>query len=266
MKLDAKWFFIPYLLNNLSSYILRRNKLPKVKSKIRKNHTKSFINTGTPFLIVGIFTIFYTKISEVMLGNLTDYRELAIFNVAITLGFAWTFVPHSLGLTFLTKALQAKKEEERLSNYSIILLLVCITSLPFILIISFFSPFIIDVLFNEEYSLAADLLPLLAISSLLSVLNVISNRIIGFYDGGGKYLYKKVFICSLVSIISSYFFITHFGIMGAAYSVVTLELISLTIGNYIFKKGMIFKLHINIFNINMLKQGFNKLTSITKKS
>ncbi|WP_441002129.1 oligosaccharide flippase family protein [Pseudocolwellia agarivorans] len=261
-KVDAKWFFIPYFLNNLCSYILRRKQLPKAQFKNKEYFKKSFIKSGSPFLIVAVFTIFYTKISEIILGNLTNYSELAIFNVALTLGFAWTFVPTSIGFSFLTKVLLSDEETERVVGYSIILLLVFISSLPFLIIIYYFSPLILSILFSQEYSFASEILPLLSLSSLLSVLGVINNRIIGLYEGGGQYLYKKVFICSLLSIVCSYILITNLGIIGAVYSVIFLEFTSLTVGNYFFRNGFIFKLHLNMFNLKIFKQCIHKMHSL----
>jgi len=46
----------------------------------------------------------------------------------------------------------------------------------------------------------------------------------------------------------------YFGIYGAAYSVLFIETISLTIMNYFFHNGIILKMHLGAFNLkNILK-------------
>ncbi|EHK4783378.1 oligosaccharide flippase family protein [Vibrio parahaemolyticus] len=238
-SVSPKLFFIPYLINNFLCYLLRKNKMDKGDNvPVNKRYALHFIQSGKLFLFSSLLTLAYTKANDIILTATTSYSNLAIYNVALTLSFAWTFIPLSIGTSYLTRAIETKIDDDFVNLHRYML----ISSLPILIGLYFLSDFIVELLFDESYSSAKEILFILSISSFLSTLNVVNNRIIGAFNGD-KYLTKKIIICSIISVGISFIFIDSFGLIGAAYASLFSELLSLTIGNYFFKNKSILNYH-----------------------
>ena len=105
---------------------------------------------------------------------------------------------------------------------------------------SFFSESIIAITFGKDYMTSSSLIPFLSVSSVFAIMGSVSYRII-INQGGYSFLMKKMAVMAIVSVSLSYLLINKYGLSGAVYSVLIVELISATFANYFFKKGMIFK-------------------------
>ncbi|MBU3016149.1 oligosaccharide flippase family protein [Paraglaciecola agarilytica] len=237
------YFFLPYLVNNYVSYKLRITKLPKSKLN-SKRYNKAYFTMGKGFVLTAFFTIIYSKVNEILLVRFFDYSYLAIFNVSLTLAFAWSFIPTAFGTSYITKAIDLKPISSRVFSFAFVNVLMVIISIPILLFIYFYSTDIVTFLFEKDYYKAAEILPVLSVSCLFSSLGVINNRIIGSFKGGSKYLYRKVIFCSVFSLILGYFMIGRYGLFGASYALFLTELLSLTLGNYFFKSGLILTIHL----------------------
>jgi len=60
---------------------------------------------------------------------------------------------------------------------------------------------------------------------------------------GYFFLSIKMIISCILSIITGYFLIKNYGVMGAAYNIVLVEMISATFLDYFYKRGFILKIH-----------------------
>lgn len=247
-SVSPKFFFIPYFIYNLSCYYNRKRKAEVVniqRGRSSRKYALCFFQSGKYFFASSLLTLAYTKANDIILIMTTSYANLAVYNVAMTLSFAWTFIPLSIGTSYLSKAIESKGDSDFIKLHRYML----ISSVPFLIVIYLLSGFIIDLLFHANYSSAKEILFILSVSSFLSTLNVVNNRIIGAF-GGGSYLTKKIILCSISSLLISFSLIEKFGLMGAAYACLITELFNLTIGNYFFKPKFIFSYHFkSIFGV-----------------
>ncbi|WP_172903767.1 polysaccharide biosynthesis C-terminal domain-containing protein, partial [Escherichia coli] len=69
------------------------------------------------------------------------------------------------------------------------------------------------------------------------------------FKSGFSFLSLKMMLTMLLSIPSAYFLTKEYGIYGAAISTIITEFLSLTLMNYLFRNGIIFKLHYKMFFI-----------------
>lgn len=65
---------------------------------------------------------------------------------------------------------------------------------------------------------------------------------------GYGFLSKKMFLVFIINIPLSYCLIRQYGIMGAAYSTLLTELLSLTLLNYVFRRGVVLQMHLRSLN------------------
>ncbi|HHI5025611.1 TPA: hypothetical protein ACP5VK_004732, partial [Vibrio parahaemolyticus] len=133
---------------------------------VNKRYALHFIQSGKLFLFSSLLTLAYTKANDIILTATTSYSNLAIYNVALTLSFAWTFIPLSIGTSYLTRAIETKIDDDFVNLHRYML----ISSLPILIGLYFLSDFIVELLFDESYSSAKEILFILSISSFLSTL------------------------------------------------------------------------------------------------
>lgn len=250
---------LPIILTTMIPFIIRLIFTPKVKSiknKNKRRYNKYLIATGIPLVISTVSMTIYSRVNQFSLSYFSGNYELGIYSVALTLGTAWVFVGNALAISFLSKIYSEKDEELALQKTSGLISSVFIVLSAFPIFFMLFGKFIILKLYGVDYIKSYDLLIILCFSTVITSLGFISNRYIVKLSGY-SYLSKKTLIILLLSIPISVMMVYFFGIYGAAYSVLIIELVSLTIMNYFFKNGIVLKMHIgalNLKNITKLKQ------------
>ncbi|UMV13540.1 polysaccharide biosynthesis C-terminal domain-containing protein [Klebsiella pneumoniae] len=98
--------------------------------------------------------------------------------------------------------------------------------------------------YGDEFSGAYLPLVILCLSTTVAGLGGVSTRYIVRHSGY-LFLSKKMLFTLLVSIVFSIPLIYFYGIIGAAIATLLTEIVSLTIFNYPFKKGLILDLHLS---------------------
>uniref|UniRef100_UPI0014852E94 polysaccharide biosynthesis C-terminal domain-containing protein n=1 Tax=Escherichia coli TaxID=562 RepID=UPI0014852E94 len=93
-----------------------------------------------------------------------------------------------------------------------------------------------------------DLMLILCINTLFSCMGPVASKFI-IFKSGFSFLSLKMMLTMLLSIPSAYFLTKEYGIYGAAISTIITEFLSLTLMNYLFRNGIIFKLHYKMFFI-----------------
>ncbi|HBY1083255.1 TPA: hypothetical protein MIP63_27310, partial [Klebsiella pneumoniae] len=114
-----------------------------------------------------------------------------------------------------------------------------------------FGKKVILLLYGEQYVNSYGIIIILCISTVITAMGFISNRYIVRLSGY-KYLSKKTLLVLGLSIPISTTMVYFFGVYGAAYSVLIVEFLSLTIMNYFFNHGVILKVHRGAFNLKKI--------------
>jgi O-antigen/teichoic acid export membrane protein len=244
------WFVIPFLINNLLLYYFRRKNTIVNRKKLTRNVRKVFFQRGKYFFYAGLFAFVYTKINDFVLASLLGLDSVGLLNVAVTLGYSFTFIPIALGNTYINKCL---KSSDINGNFVFVNFIMIISYFPLIVMFFFFGEYLVSFLLGNQYLAISDFLWLMATSGLLSSLGVINSRFMGNIEGGSRYLFLKVAVCSVISIPLSYYLIGKYGFGGAVFSMLTIELLSLTLLNYFFNNGLIAKLHLFLLRVNVKK-------------
>nr|WP_245837064.1 oligosaccharide flippase family protein [Paraferrimonas sedimenticola] len=243
---EVLWFVVPYFVAGSVSYVLKRKYAGIVRVRNNRLYSAYLITNGKYFAIAGVMAFLYTKISEILLGTLLGFEESGIFGVGVTIGFAATFFPLSIGHALLSKGLA---ENDLSSKFVVSNFLMIVSFLPVIIILGLFGEYLVDQFLGKQYSVLGNYIWLFSLIGLCSVLSVINNRYIGTFSNGSKYLIKKVILAALIAPITSYFLIIRFGLAGAIYSLLLVEFLQLTIFNYPFRSGLLLKQHFRIFRV-----------------
>ncbi len=234
--------FIPYLLRKIYFY-KTSNLIPIISNK--KKYSKYLFLTGGSLVLSTLSIVLYTQISNIFLAKYVSFSDLAIYNVSLTLGGAWGFVNAALITSYFSKIYVIQDEVQESKYLKQIHWIVMGISTAVCVAVLLLGEWIIQQLYGVVYLESAKILPYIVLATMLSSLGTISYRYMIKFNGY-QYLSVKMLLMSMLSIPLSYLLIKCYGVLGAALCFILVEFISLTIANYLFKNGLVLKMHLNI--------------------
>ena len=254
-ELEYAYLAIPIVLVTLIPYLLKRywfNRSLKTPILNQQKYRKYYFLAGGSLVISSLAVSFYTQITSLMLAKLTSLKDLGIYAVAVTLGTAWSFINFAVITSVLSKIY---REKDHYASYVMVAklnLVILAVSLFVVAVLGVLGQWIIEILYGAAYQDAYKLLIVLALSTMLSGLGTIAARLM-VKEESYAYISKKMLFVALSALPISYGMIYVYGLIGAAYSVFIIELLSLTVFNYFYKDGLIFKIHLFPFFKHSLK-------------
>ena len=250
-KMPVHYFTIPIIIIPLIPYIMRfiyfkyTTKI-KENSKVAGIYNRHMLYAGGALILSSLSADIYTQISSIFLTKIMSYSYLGIYSVALTIGGAWSFIVLSLVTSFFSKIYSEKNEitvEKLLIKINRIVILLSLIALGGFYL---FGGYFIHLLYGDNYMDSVNIIPIIIIGTMFSSLGTICYRYM-IKESGYSYLAKKMILCCILTIPLSWLMISSFGINGAAYCFLTVEILSCTLLNYFFRNKTIIKMHLNIF-------------------
>ena len=133
--------------------------------------------------------------------------------------------------------------------------LIIFISLVVVMMLALLGQWLINLLYGNAYQDAYELIVILGLATLCSGLGTVAARLM-VKEESYRYISRKMMCVAITSLPISYIMIYLFELKGAAYSVLIIELLSLTFFNYFYKNGLIFKIHFFPFFKNSLKSKY----------
>nr|WP_233593026.1 oligosaccharide flippase family protein [Pantoea deserta] len=240
--------FVPYVMRLI--YFKHTAEI-KQSSKGTGTYSRYMLYTGSALILSTLATDIYTQISSIFLAKVLSYSALGIYSVALTLGNAWSFIVLALITSFFSKIYSEKDQiavDKLLMKINRMAILLSLFALGGF---ALFGEFFIRLLYGESYMEAVKIIPVIIIGTMFSSLGTICYRYI-IKESGYNYLAKKMVLCCLLTVPLSWVMINTFGINGAAYCFLLVEILSCTLLNYFFRNKTIAKMHLNIFKLREL--------------
>ena len=252
-KLPVYTFTIPIVVIPLLPYLMRLvyfHYTTQIKASSRGGgvYNRYMLSTGGALILSSLSADIYTQISGIFLANILSYADLGIYSVALTLGGAWSFVVLALITSFFSKIYGEKEPltiEKLLIKINRIVILFSLIALGGFWLV---GEWVIHLLYGDQYLAAVTITPIIIVGTMFSSLGTICYRYM-IKESGYGYLAKKMFLCCLLTVPLSWLMIHAFGIKGAAYCFLAVELLSCTFLNYFFRDKTIFKMHLSIFKM-----------------
>lgn len=246
-------FIFPILLEGFisykwKSYAFKKNLDNFNVINVKESNCKDYIKTGFPFLISTLMSLIYVKINDITLKHVFDFSTLGIYTTGYVLANAWTFFPLSVGISLLSRAIRTGT----VSGIAFVYFSMISISFPILITLYFISDKIVLLIYGVAYAKVISILFVLSFTALLSSLNIINNRYISSLPNGSKYIMRKQIVMTILSIPLTYIFITSYGLDGAVYAAITVELLGLTIANYFYRGVCIHRTHLDILNIKKM--------------
>lgn len=254
-EMNYAFLAVPIVMTALIPFLLKKyifNKSQKIKTINFKNYRKYYFGAGGALVLSTLAVTLYTQITSLMLATLTSTRELGIYAVAVALGMSWAFINASIITSVLSKIYREKSRYQSYVMIAKLNVIIVITSLLIVTILAFFGQWIVNFLYGNAYEDAYELIVILGLATLCSGLGTVAARLL-VKEESYRYLSKKMICVAISALPISYIMIYLFGLKGAAYSVLIIEFLSLTLFNYFYKNGLIFKIHFFPFFKDVLK-------------
>jgi len=183
-------------------------------------------------LALSVFIIsVYTKIDQVMIGNMLDSTQVGIFSVAITLSGAWLFVPTIFVSTFMPYFVKLRETDKAMYH----LRLTQLYSLMFWIgasagiVVIFFGDEIIRLLYGDVYVGAYEAL-IFNVWNGIFISQAIARGIWLISENLQRYrLYNNIFAVFL-NVVANLILIPKYGISGAAVA----TLLTQGLGTWVF--------------------------------
>ncbi|WP_312239615.1 oligosaccharide flippase family protein [Pantoea sp.] len=250
-ELPVYYFTIPIIIIPLIPYIMRLIYFKytteiKESSKGAGMYNRHMLYTGGALILSSLSADIYTQISSIFLANILSYSKLGVYSVSLTIGGAWSFIVLALITSFFSKIYSEKdqiKVDKLLIKINRLVILLSLTALGGFYL---FGDFFIHLLYGDKYMDSVNIIPIIIMGTMFSSLGTICYRYI-IKESGYNYLAKKMSLCCILTIPLSWVMIRAFGISGAAYCFLIVEILSCTLLNYFFRNRTIIKMHLNIF-------------------
>lgn len=255
LELNHAFLAIPIVLTALIPFLLKKyifNKSQKIELVSFKHYRKYYFSAGGALVLSTLAVTLYTQVTSLMLAALTSTRELGIYAVAVTLGMSWAFINTSIITSVLSKIYREKSNYESYVMIAKLNAVIVTVSMAIVFTLAIIGQWILNTLYGNAYLAAYELIVILGLATLCSCLGIVSARFL-VKEGAYSYISKKTMCIAIMALPISYIMIYKFDLVGAAYGVFIIEFLSLTIFNYFYKNGLLFKIHFFPFFKKSLK-------------
>jgi O-antigen/teichoic acid export membrane protein len=219
--------------------------------KVRIRTVKNLLKDSWPLMLSGVAVVIYMKIDQVMIGNMLGEKELGIYSSAVKISEAWYFVPMIISSSVFPSILRVRKKSKELYLRRIQMLYDFFTwfTISVALIVTFLSPYIINILYGSEYAMASTVLSIHIWAGVFVFLGVASSKWV-ISEGYTKNALIRTMAGTILNIFLNYFFIAYFGIIGAAISTLVSYAFVNSLSLFLFKKTRIcFFMQLESFNL-----------------
>ena len=182
---------------------------------------KAMLNQSWPLILAGIGTIFYLKIDQIMLGEISGIKEVGIYSAAIRFSEALYFVPSIITNTVFPALVKNKIDDKKIYQKNLQKLYNYMTWTAIIITIlgaSFAHPLIV-LLYGEEYQAAGIILAIHTWSNIFIFWHQINMDWL-VNEGLLKFPLFRQIMGAIANISLNFILIPKYGGVGAAIATV----------------------------------------------
>lgn len=201
------------------------------KWHFNKEKAKNLLSQSWPLIVSSAAWIIYTKIDQIMIGQMLSDEEVGYYSAASRLSEVANFLPAIITLSIVPALIKLRLKNDILYNYRFQQLYYLVVTLMVVvaIIATLFSELIITFLYGEIYLSSASVLSIHFWIVIITSLAIVSGKYL-VNAGLQKITMQRHIIGVLLNIPLNYFMIPVYGINGSAIA----SLLSLFVANYVF--------------------------------
>ncbi|CAI0745088.1 flippase [Serratia entomophila] len=252
-ELSLAWFAVPYIVSSAIPYLVRRWMFRRenraqiaAPRRLIKSYEKYLFSVGLPLAVSSLSIVIYTRIDQLMLGNMLGTQAVGWYSAATTLAQGWVFVPMAMITSLMPGIAGSRQPEEQAYRIRLLNLIVLMISLPVLLFFVWFAQPVIELLYGAEFQPSAAILAVCTLTAMFGALGTVSYRSMVLFSGY-RFIALKMPIVAVINVVLNILLIPRYGLMGAAISTLFSEFMSLFVLNAFFQRGKITRLLISCF-------------------
>ena len=169
------------------------------------------------------------RIDQIMINKMVGEYDLGLYSVSVRYIEIFHFIPKIIMISILPILLLNKKY---VNNLLILNSYIFKLALIIVVIIFFSSEYLIPLIFGDVYQKSVTTTQVLSFSIIFVFYGVVNEH--WYISKNLQKIYAiNVFVGAVINIILNYFFISKFGINGAAYSTVVTYFLIIFIFDYL---------------------------------
>jgi PST family polysaccharide transporter len=199
--------------------------------------TKSLLKDSWPLMLSSVAIIIYTKIDQIMLGQMVGNEAVGIYSAALRISEVWYFIPMVIGSSVFPAILEAKKRSETdyIKRLQYLYDALCLFTIPLSGLFWIYSDWIVNSLYGVNFKDASPILMIHIWNTVLVSLGVARGKWL-LAENLQKFGTYYIGISLMVNIAGNYLLIPHYGGVGAAWATLISTLTATIIAPYIFKE------------------------------
>jgi PST family polysaccharide transporter len=192
---------------------------------------KYLLNESWPLILAGVSIMIYMKIDKIMIGQMLDDKEVGVYSVAVQISEAWYFIPTIIASSVFPSIIKTRGNDYKKYNkrFEKLFEIMVAISISIAIVMTFYSEFIIELLFGSEYANAGSVLAIHIWAGVFVFMGVASSKWF-LAENLQKYSFYRTLCGGVVNIILNFLWIPIFGIIGSAVATV----ISQAVGSMFF--------------------------------
>ena len=237
---SVTFFILILVAENLISgaiyiYQIKKIKFRNLSFKIQNEQIKYIFYSSLPLILYSAFSEIYSRIDQIMLRSYVDITTVGIYSASVKVAEMWYLVPNILlGALFPALANVKNDRNEYNKRYNILLIALVISSILISCFIFLFKEGIINLIYGNEFSSAANILGVY----IFSIVGFFVSSLIyqDLFLNKNKWAITIIpFLTALINILLNLILIPAKGAVGAALATtVSYNLVPLCI--YLYKK------------------------------
>ena len=258
-QLAVELLSVPIILITIIPFFIRKYLFNKVKlekgyvTKERVNRYRKFmLGIGRKLIFYSLSVAVFTKTSQLFLGLKSQY-DLGIYTVAMTLGNSFYFVLVAIISSYFTQIYIEKdfeQSQKMVAKLSVMIVAICFAVMAFFAVT---GHYIVQWLYGAEYASVDEILLFTVVVTLFSGLSTVAEKYLlkfNAYD----YLKKKTLYLVAFNLVLTALFVHLWGLKGAITAILITEIMSFTVFNYFYKKGIIFDTQKRMFLLSTYRK------------
>ena len=258
-QLAVELLSVPIILITIIPFFIRKYLFNKVKlekgyvTKERVNRYRKFmLSIGRKLIFYSLSVAVFTKTSQLFLGLKSQY-DLGIYTVAMTLGNSFYFVLVAIISSYFTQIYIEKdfeQSQKMVAKLSVMIVAICLAVMAFFAVT---GHYIVQWLYGAEYASVDEILLFTVVVTLFSGLSTVAEKYLlkfNAYD----YLKKKTLYLVAFNLVLTALFVHLWGLKGAITAILITEIMSFTVFNYFYKKGIIFDTQKRMFLLSTYRK------------
>jgi PST family polysaccharide transporter len=231
-------FSCEFLISSFFLFVVYYPKVEKTSWHINLKLVKELLYAGIPIFMCEISVCIFLRINQVFLGNILSTESVGLYSAAIRFTEFWYFVPSSMLASIFGFLIVSHNESKAdFNRYTRLLFeLMLILAIAIFAFTYLFSDQIILFYFGPQYFEAISVLKILILSNIFMFWGIAQEPV----DIAKHTLYWRFFRVSTgaaLGIVTGYFFITWYGLIGSAWSVLLTMFWTYFLSNLFYKKG-----------------------------